>query len=109
MSTGIVVSYFTTWVISFTAPYLYYDAGLGPMVGFVYAGTTCLSMLWTWYCVGETAGRSNLEVSLFFTEKIPVRPWRKHVFPDETLNELRMSQEDKTESHGNAEHEEFKV
>ncbi|KAH6880646.1 general substrate transporter [Thelonectria olida] len=53
----------------------------GPMLGFVYAGTTCLALLWTWYCVRETAGRSTSEISLFFTEKIPVREWRSHVFP----------------------------
>lgn len=28
----------------FTSPYLYYDAELGPMVGFVYAGTTLVSL-----------------------------------------------------------------
>ncbi|KAK1500526.1 hypothetical protein CTAM01_06461 [Colletotrichum tamarilloi] len=31
MSASIVIFYLTTWVVSFTAPYLYYDAGLGPM------------------------------------------------------------------------------
>ncbi|KAJ5414323.1 hypothetical protein N7509_000950 [Penicillium cosmopolitanum] len=109
MSTSIVVFYFTTWVISFTAPYLYYDAGLGPMVGFFYAGTTCLSLLWTWFCCGETAGRSSLEISLFFAEKIPVRSWRTHVFPEDSVNELKMAQRDKTESDGNVEHKEYQV
>ncbi|KEY69586.1 hypothetical protein S7711_06215 [Stachybotrys chartarum IBT 7711] len=80
MSASIVVFYFTTWAVSFTAPYMYYDGGLGPMVGFVYAGTTCLAIAWSWFCVGETAGRTNQEVSLFFTEKIPVRQWRTHQF-----------------------------
>lgn len=80
MSTAIVVFYFTTWLVSFTAPYLYYDAGLGPMLGFVYAGTTGLALAWTWFCVGETAGRTNLEISMFFTQGIPVRKWRTHRF-----------------------------
>ncbi|PYH89599.1 hypothetical protein BO71DRAFT_444460 [Aspergillus ellipticus CBS 707.79] len=59
MATSMVVFYFTTWVVSFTALYMYYDAGLGPMVSFVYAGTTGLAVLWTWGCVGETGGREN--------------------------------------------------
>ncbi|KAF4472355.1 hypothetical protein FALBO_740 [Fusarium albosuccineum] len=80
MSTAIVVFYFATWLVSFTAPYMYYDGGLGPMVGFVYAGTTGIALIWTWFCVGETTGRTNLEISLFFTERIPVRQWRTHVF-----------------------------
>lgn len=108
MSTSIVIFYFTTWVISFTAPYLYYDAGLGPMVGFVYAGTTCLSLLWTWFCVGETAGRTSLEISLFFAEKIPVRSWKTHVFPEESLYELKEAENDfGTETDGKAEHAEL--
>ncbi|OQE34549.1 hypothetical protein PENCOP_c017G01364 [Penicillium coprophilum] len=105
MSTSIVVFYFTTWLISFTAPYLYYDAGLGPMVGFVYAGTTCLALLWTWRCVGETAGRSTLEISLFFTEKIPVRLWRTHVFPEHSMDEFKLAHDEKSE----VEHAEFLI
>jgi sugar porter (SP) family MFS transporter len=80
MSASIVVFYFVTWAISFTAPYMYYDAGLGPMICFVYAGTTTLTLVYTWFCVGETAGRSSTEISRFFTERIPVRQWRTHVF-----------------------------
>ncbi|RAH54695.1 sugar transporter [Aspergillus piperis CBS 112811] len=80
MSVSIVALYFFLWVISFTAPYLYYDAGLGPMVGFVYAGTTLTSLIWVWYCVGETQGRTRMEVAMFFTERVPARRWRAHVF-----------------------------
>jgi hypothetical protein len=71
MSASIVTSYFVTWAFSFTAPYLYYDAGLGPMTCFVYAGTTSLTLLYTWFCVGETAGRTSTEISRFFVERIP--------------------------------------
>ncbi|POR34959.1 hypothetical protein TPAR_04863 [Tolypocladium paradoxum] len=112
MSTSIVVFYFTTWLVSFTAPYLYDDARLGPMLGFVYAGTTCLALLWTWYCVGETSGRSSLEISLFFTEKIPVRRWRHHVFPLSVEAGSNDGKEGSTETPemGRAiEHAEFKV
>lgn len=80
MSASIVVFYFVTWAVSFTAPYLYYDAGLGPMICFIYAGTTSLSLVYTWFCVGETAGRTSTEISRFFTEHVPVRQWRTHVF-----------------------------
>ena len=85
MSASIVVFYITTWLISFTAPYLYYDAGLGPMLGYIYAATTLLTIVWTWFCVGETATRTNLEISLFFLENIPVRAWKTHVFAEATL------------------------
>lgn len=52
------------------------------MLGFFYAGTTLTSLAWVWFCVGETNGRSTLELSLFFEQGIPVRQWRTHVFPD---------------------------
>ncbi|KIW03137.1 uncharacterized protein PV09_05779 [Verruconis gallopava] len=81
MSIAIAVWYFTIWLVSFTAPYLYDTAGLGPMLGFVYAGTTCISFAWAYFCVGETTGRTTLEISMFFDRGIPARHWRKHVFP----------------------------
>lgn len=115
MSTAIVVFYFTTWLVSFTAPYLYYDGGLGPMVGFVYAGTTAIALTWTWFCVGETAGRTNLEISLFFTQGIPVRQWRTHVFEGQyggvkSEKEDVEGQEGKPVGHVSTEHqEELKV
>ena len=100
LSVSIIVFYFTIWLTSFTAPYLYYSANLGPMLGFVYAGTTCLSILYTWFCVGETAGRTNLELTLFFQEKIPVRKWRTHSFahvPEVLQEHMEMKNEDSEE------------
>ncbi|KAF4629865.1 hypothetical protein G7Y89_g8278 [Cudoniella acicularis] len=80
MSCAIVTFFFTVWVISFTSPYLYYSANLGPMLGFIYAGTTCITLAYVWFCVGETTGRSNFEIELFFQERIPVRQWKNHHF-----------------------------
>ncbi|KAJ5273307.1 hypothetical protein N7478_008432 [Penicillium angulare] len=85
ISVSVVALYFFLWVISFTAPYLYTDAGLGPMVGFVYAGTTLTSLAWVWFCVGETQGRTQMEISMFFTEGVPARKWENHVFADLAL------------------------
>ncbi|KAJ6024206.1 hypothetical protein N7540_005003 [Penicillium herquei] len=82
ISVSVVALYFFLWVISFTAPYLYTDAGLGPMVGFVYAATTLTSLAWVWFCVGETQGRTQTEISMFFTEHVPARKWGTHVFTD---------------------------
>ncbi|KAJ9613292.1 hypothetical protein H2200_003234 [Cladophialophora chaetospira] len=91
MSFSVVFFYFITWLVSFTAPYMYYSAGWGPMLGFFYAGTTMTSLAWVWFCVGETSGRSTLELTLFFDQKIPVRQWRTHVFP--SLEELTQETE----------------
>lgn len=80
MSSSIVSFFFTVWVIAFTSPYIYYDGGLGPMLGFVYAGTTCITLAYVWLCVGETTGRSHLEIEMFFQDKIKVRDWCTHSF-----------------------------
>ncbi|TVY24779.1 Galactose transporter [Lachnellula hyalina] len=80
MSCAIVSFFLTVWVIAFTSPYLYYSANLGPMLGFVYAGSTCITLLYVWFCVGETTGRSNLEIEILFQEKVPVRQWKTHTF-----------------------------
>jgi hypothetical protein len=80
MSSSIVSFFFTVWVIAFTSPYIYYDGGLGPMLGFVYAGTTCITLAYVWFCVGETTGRSGLELELFFQRGVPVREWHTYRF-----------------------------
>jgi len=111
MSASIVVFYFVTWAISFTAPYMYYDAGLGPMIGFVYAGTTALTLVYTWFCVGETAGRSTTEISRFFTEHVPVRQWKTHVFESLYDNEHDMEKKGNSTIHetGLSDHVDQKV
>ncbi|PPJ57486.1 hypothetical protein CBER1_09927 [Cercospora berteroae] len=75
--------FFTVWMMVFTSPYMYYDAELGPMVGFVYAGTTLFTLAYSWFCVGETTGRTNAQLERFFQERIPCRQWESHVFEDE--------------------------
>ncbi|KFA50077.1 hypothetical protein S40293_08609 [Stachybotrys chartarum IBT 40293] len=82
MSCSIVSFFFTVWVISFTSPYLYYDANLGPMLGFIYSGTTLITLTYVYFCVGETTGRSVQEVEQLFAQKVPVRQWRDHQFAD---------------------------
>jgi hypothetical protein len=93
MSCAIVTFFFTVWVISFTSPYLYYSANLGPMLGFIYAGTTCITLAYVWFCVGETTGRSNLEIELFFQQKVPVRQWKNYQF-DHSVDSLNSSKDE---------------
>jgi hypothetical protein len=60
---------------------MYYTANLGPMLGFVYAGTSIISVLYIWFCVGETNGRTMLEIETFFQDGVPDRAWETHIFP----------------------------
>ena len=88
--------FFTVWMMVFTSPYLYYDAELGPMVGFVYAGTSLITLAYSWFCVGETTGRTNAELERFFVERIPVRQWKTHVFENNSELSDYASEKDKT-------------
>lgn len=82
MSCSIVSFFFTVWVIAFTSPYLYYDAKLGPMLGFVYAAMSLVTISYVWFCVGETKGRTNAEIEGFFQDRVPVAKWKDHTFQD---------------------------
>ncbi|CAH0056912.1 unnamed protein product [Clonostachys solani] len=104
MSCAIGSFFFTVWVIAFTSPYLYYDANLGPMVGFVYAGLACITILYSWRCVGDTTGRSLLELDRFFTDRVPAREWKKHAFQDVALGEAQIESKEKL-SHQGLSHE----
>ncbi|KAI5305431.1 hypothetical protein KEM56_004468 [Ascosphaera pollenicola] len=66
----------TVWAIVFTLPYLYYDANLGPMTGFVYAGLSFVTLAYVWFCVGETTGRTMEEIEHFFAAGIQARKWK---------------------------------
>ncbi|OJJ65799.1 hypothetical protein ASPBRDRAFT_667355 [Aspergillus brasiliensis CBS 101740] len=77
---SIGVFFLTVWLMVFVSPYLYYTANLGPMLGFVYAGTTIFTLTYVWLCDCETAGRSNMDIDRLFMERVPVRMWRAYVF-----------------------------
>lgn len=87
MSVSVVSLYFFLWLVSFTAPYLYTSAGLGPKVAFVYAGGTVCSLLWVWFCAPETKNRTPLEIEQLFHLDIPARKWRSFVLPTTTVDE----------------------
>jgi hypothetical protein len=90
--------FFTVWLMVFTSPYLYYTAHLGPKLGFVYAGSSLVTLAYVWFCVGETANRTNAELDYFFHNRIPVRQWRTWDFSETTAAPARtMSDAGKTE------------
>lgn len=68
------ISITTTFVTSFTLPYLLNEpyAALGGKVGFIY-GSICFSfIIWTWFFIPELKGRSLEEVDQLFAMKIPM-------------------------------------
>jgi hypothetical protein len=79
------VFFITVWLMVFTSPYMYYTGNLGPMIGFVYGGTTLFLLAYSWFCVGETAGRSNADIERLFQDRVPVREWATYVIPSDDV------------------------
>lgn len=83
------VFFVTVWLMVFTSPYMYYTANLGPMIGFVYGGTSLFLLAYSWFCVGETAGRSNADIERLFQDRVPVREWATYVIPSDDGEDLK--------------------
>jgi len=70
-----VISVLTTFVTSFTVPYLINEqyANLGGKVGFIYGSTNFLMVALTWLFIPELKGRTLEEVDQLFASGAPLR------------------------------------
>lgn len=74
-----VISVLTTFVTSFTIPYLVFDkyADLGPRVGYIYGSTSLIMVIATYFCIPELKGRTLEEVDQLFASGMPLRDFGK--------------------------------
>jgi sugar porter (SP) family MFS transporter len=70
--------WFFSWLVTFTLPYLFTTARIGAKVGFVYAGSSTISLLFVLLLLPETQGRSLEEIEEMFIDKIPSRKWKDY-------------------------------
>lgn len=70
-----VISVLTTFVVSFTMPYLINEryANLGGKVGFIYGSTNFMMLVLTFFFIPELKGRSLEEVDQLFESGVPIR------------------------------------
>jgi len=54
------------------------EANLKGKIGFIFAGTTALSIIWVFFRVPETAGRSVNDLDRLFAAKVPARQFKKY-------------------------------
>ncbi|BFZ59655.1 hypothetical protein YB2330_000669 [Saitoella coloradoensis] len=68
------------FVVTFTLPYLFDadKAGLGPMVGYVYAGGCTISVVFVYFMIGETKGRSLEEINEMYMNRVAVKDWKRY-------------------------------
>ncbi|RAQ98716.1 MFS general substrate transporter [Stemphylium lycopersici] len=74
-SIGVISNAATTWLFTFTVPYMYNtDSGnLGARAGFVFMGSSVLLLVSSWYMVPDLHGFTTDEVDWLYSQKIPVR------------------------------------
>lgn len=68
----------TMW--SFTLPYLFNpdQLNLGGKLGFVFGGLSVVCLVYLWFCLPETRGRTYEELDEMFRDKVPARSFEKH-------------------------------
>lgn len=68
MSVGTACFWISAFVVTFTMPYLYdaSEANLEAQIGYIYAGGSIIGMVFVYYCIPETLGRSLEEINREF-------------------------------------------
>lgn len=79
-SIGVISNAATTWLFTFTVPYMYNtDSGnLGARTGFVFMGTSVLLMIGSWFLVPDLHGFTTDEVDWLYSQNIPVRYFQQY-------------------------------
>lgn len=80
MSLGIMVQTLTTWLFTFTVPYMYnVDSGdLGARTGFVFAGLSVFLIWGAFAIVPNTTGLSPGDIDELYEARVPARDFAKH-------------------------------
>ncbi|THY13519.1 general substrate transporter [Aureobasidium pullulans] len=66
------------WLVSFTFPYLFNSDGanLGARIGFLYGCLTLFAVVWVFFYLPETSGRSLEEIETMFQEHVSVKQFQ---------------------------------
>ncbi|KAG7527464.1 hypothetical protein FFLO_06908 [Filobasidium floriforme] len=67
------------WAFTFVTPYLFQpdSADLGAKTAFIFAGLTAIGIVWSYFYVPETVGRSTIEIDSLFSRSVPARLFRR--------------------------------
>lgn len=75
---GIATQYGLNMMWSFVLPYLFNpdEANLGAKVAFIFGGLAILSLVFLWFYLPETAGRTYVELDEMFIKNVPVKKFK---------------------------------
>lgn len=85
MSIGTACFWVCAWAVTFTLPYLFYNANLGAQIGWIYGVGTLIAMTFVYFCIPETFGRSLEEINEMLEAGIPTRKWTTYTTQQERL------------------------
>jgi len=80
MSAGTALFWVIAFIVTFTMPYLFDadKAGLGAQIGWIYAGGMLLALLFVFFFLPETLGRSLESINEMLDAKVPSRKWSSY-------------------------------
>ncbi|KAK0526676.1 hypothetical protein OC834_004712 [Tilletia horrida] len=89
MSVSTACFWVVAFVVTFTLPYLFDKdkAGLGPQIGWIYGGGMIISIVFVFFFLPETFGRSLESINEMLDAKVPSRKWTTYATAIETTAE----------------------
>ncbi|KAE8241537.1 hypothetical protein A4X06_0g7499 [Tilletia controversa] len=86
MSLGTGCFWVIAFLVTFTLPYLFDKdkAGLGPQIGWIYGCGTLIAMVFVYFFLPETFGRSLESINEMLDAKVPARKWATYSTDIET-------------------------
>lgn len=85
MSVGTACFWIIAWAVTFTLPYLFYNAGLGAQIGWIYGVGTLIAMTFVYFYIPETFGRSLEEINEMLEARVPTRKWTTYMTQQERV------------------------
>ncbi len=85
MSVGTACFWVIAWAVTFTLPYLFYNANLGAQIGWIYGVGTLIAMAFVYFYIPETFGRSLEEINEMLEAGVPTRKWTTYMTNQERL------------------------
>ncbi|KAF5390512.1 hypothetical protein D9757_005203 [Collybiopsis confluens] len=80
MSVGTACFWTSAFIVTFTMPYLYdaTKANLEAQIGYIYAGGSIIAMIFVYFWIPETLGRSLEEINHMMDAEIPTLEWSSY-------------------------------
>ncbi|KAK4117857.1 general substrate transporter [Canariomyces notabilis] len=110
------VGFFGAWLTTFTAPYFINPQSLnwGPRYGYIWFPSCCVALLWIFFFLPETKGRTLEEIDEMFEARLPARKFKGYVCVGHVATQKAVGEEvrpvsSENEKTSEVEHAEVKV